>query len=420
MRTCIHRARRAARAGHVFFLLAASFFLLVLIAALVIDGSLIYTKRAELSKAVDAAALAGMSHLSQGNAAAEALAIDMFKANYRPSSPNEQASQVTVQIATDPVNDVTTMRVNGTAFLNTLFIRIIPGAGFEVFPVHASATAQRARLAMSLVLDRSGSMNSNNGCVALPPAVDTFMTFFAEDRDWVSLVTYASHATTNVPITQQFQTPVYDETPRDCNVDYKGFTFIDGGLELARLENQSTSLPTDVDFVKVVVLFTDGLANVFQDTFDCPTSMLRNLSSGDGGNEVHVIDPATGIDQCNSEPDNGGPLTCCPGLTTFQKINGGVGTTIGSNAGADVRAEGKARALVRAAQLRTEGNLIYAIGLGDNLDEVFLRDIANDPSQMSTFDAGQPAGELAVAPTAAELQGVFELIARKILVRLSI
>jgi Flp pilus assembly protein TadG len=408
--------KRRESAGQVLILFLVSFFILLLIVGLVIDGGLIYGKRAELSKAVDAASLAGITHLSQGQGQAGQVARDMFAANYRSSSLDAQAPDVNVQFSVD-ANGTTTIDIGAKAYLQPLFIRIFPE--FDVFQVRASAQARRAKLVMSLVLDRSGSMRSNQGCVGLPPAVDTFIDFFDEANDRVSLSTFASNATLDVPLTRPFKNAVRAAVPRDCSRDYGGFTFFDGGLELAGQQNQGAPVQPGEQVIKVVVFFTDGLANTFQDTFPCPSPTVWNMTSGDGGNQVHLLDPQSGVDRCQSTPSDGGPLPCCPGLATFPSIAGGVRTATGPRAGLDVRQEAKDRALARARSIRMAGNTVYTIGLGNNLDQDFLKQIANDPTSPA-FDPSQPAGEFAHAPTAAQLQAVFQAIARKILVRLSV
>jgi hypothetical protein len=165
------------------------------------------------------------------------------------------------------------------------------------------------------------------------------------------------------------------------------------------------------------VFFTDGLANTFQATVDCPPPRVLNLTSGDSGNNVTLLDPLTGTPVCGST--NGGAFSCCPNLTTFRSINGGTRSAVGPNAGSNVRAEAKDVARDRARQIRMAGNIVYTIGLGNGLDQDFLREIANDPSS-PTYDPSQPSGEFAFAPNASDLQAVFQTIARKILVRISI
>jgi len=71
-----------------------------------------------------------------------------------------------------------------------------------------------------------------------------------------------------------------------------------------------------------------------------------------------------------------------------------------------------------ANNMRAQGIVVYSIGLGDKISQAFLQQVANDPAS-STFDANQPVGQAVFAPTAADLQSVFQTIASKILLRLS-
>jgi hypothetical protein len=70
------------------------------------------------------------------------------------------------------------------------------------------------------------------------------------------------------------------------------------------------------------------------------------------------------------------------------------------------------------------GMLVYSIGLGSNVDQAFLQQIANDPAS-STYDPNQPVGEAVFASNCpssqcnAQLQQVFQTIAAKILLRLT-
>jgi hypothetical protein len=54
----------------------------------------------------------------------------------------------------------------------------------------------------------------------------------------------------------------------------------------------------------------------------------------------------------------------------------------------------------------------------DKISQAFLPQVANDPAS-STFYPNTPVGEAVFAPTAADLQGVFQTIASEILLRLS-
>ena len=76
--------------------------------------------------------------------------------------------------------------------------------------------------------------------------------------------------------------------------------------------------------------------------------------------------------------------------------------------------------------MRTEnpGMYVYAIGLGSNVDQTFLKQIANDPASPA-YSSSQPEGMAVFAPScpstqcSAQLQQVFQTIAAKILLRLT-
>jgi len=210
--------------------------------------------------------------------------------------------------------------------------------------------------------------------------------------------------------------------PRHCD-QYSGYTFFSDGLDAAFKQNETVVRDQNPTVLKVIVIFTDGKANTFQQPGFCPPLSVWNVTAGDDGNEfsndVHLLDPRTGIDTYHSS--NGSLIQGCDEFVSFpsQVLRTGVCHLTGSTAGLDIRTEAQGRSLATAAQARAAGNIIYTIGLGSGADQDFLRDIANDPSGRN-FDPSQPAGEFTYAPTASELGSVFEIVARKILVRLSI
>ena len=66
---------------------------------------------------------------------------------------------------------------------------------------------------------------------------------------------------------------------------------------------------------------------------------------------------------------------------------------------------------------------IFSIGLGSAITnqavaQSFLYQVANDPNS-PTFSANLPQGQALFTPTAAQLNGLFQQIASKILLRLS-
>jgi len=414
----IRTARARRESGEVLILGVVVALVLVVIVGIVLDSGVVYGKRAKLSKAVDAAALAGISHVSSvGEHQARRVAVDVFRSNY-PFDPHHpgtdyQAPDIDVTFTVDPATSNRTITVDGHAHAAPLFGGLL---GIRRFDLGATAQAARAKLVISLVLDRSYSMRTNGGCTALPPAVHAFVDYFDDASDRMSLSTYGTVATLDVPMSRPFRALVHAAVPDDCNTEYAGYTFMDGGFELARQQNLDVPLLPGEDVVKVIVLFTDGMANVFRETFDCPPSTIVHLSSAPAGNNVFVLDPSTGNQVCQSL--QGSSFSCCPGLVTFPSVMGGLRAATGPAAAQNVFLESRDRVRVHAARARREGSVVYTIGLGDTLDAAFLREIANDPSS-PTFDPDQPVSEFAQAPTAADLEQVFVRLARKIAVRLS-
>jgi Flp pilus assembly protein TadG len=401
---------RPHQAGQV--LLTFIFFIVVLVffVGIAIDIGFAYVTKSTMSKAVDAAALSAAQSLALGSSTWETVATKMFAANYSQSGREPVAPSVHVSVQQLNPN-LRSVQVSATTQVNTYFIRVLPA--WKQLTISASAAATRARLVMDVVLDRSGSMRFNGGCTALPPAVDAFIGIFDDKTDYIGLVTFSSTARIDFPINQPFMDGIKAAVPRNCS-DYSGVTFSEGGLTDALTQIQAVPVSTNQDVTRVVVFFTDGLANTFQDNLGCLPNQPWNFTSGDDGNAVWVLDPVTGNTQCVA--NNGDPLSCCPSLTCFTSVDG-VTTrcATGPSAGADIRAEGKARAIAVANDIRNAGITVYAVGLGGNMDIDFLRRIANDSG---IINSNQPIGQALIAPSAGDLQRAFQQIANSILLRL--
>jgi hypothetical protein len=405
--------------GAALVLTLVAFLVVVFMGALVIDGGLVYGRRAEIAKAVDAAAIAGISNIGRGQGTATQLARDMFHANYQMTNRDAWYPDVDVAFGED-ANGNRTIDLRGTAYLRPLFLTIFPG--FDVFRVHAASQATRAQLKIALSLDTSFSMQANSGCQTLPDAVETFADFFDDDRDWLSLNTFASVMTLDMPIREHFKGFVRRAIPWRCD-QYVGYTFFSDGLDAAYQQNQVEVRNQTPTVLKVIVIFTDGMANTIQQELrDCAPG-LWNVTAGDPGpahsDDVYLLDPTTGAYTPHYSV-NGGPIAGCTDLSSFPSVLPNVVRDLtGATAGDDIRAEARVRSLLTATKARQAGNVIYTIGLGNQIDPEFLKEIANDPTS-PRFDSSQPAGEFTAAPTAGDLQSVFQLVARKILVRISV
>lgn len=407
--------------GQTLVLFALALSSLILSLGLAVDLGFAYVTKAKLSKAVDGACLTAMRNLAQGQTTATTLATNSFNANYRSTSLDASPPAVSINFSTD-ANGQTFVTVNATATIKTQFMALLPA--YRTLPVSDSAQATRGKLVMSIVLDRSGSMQTNGGASALPPAVGTFVNYFNNTVDEVAMVSFASNATVDVAIGTNFISPITNAA-NALNGHFTGGTFGPGGLTLAKSQNESVPVIPGQNVVKVAVYFTDGYVNVIQDNLSCSGTMtLYNYGGYDSGNTVGFFNPANGssLATYNSSSRTWSPSSfCLKNLAGFtSQIDGTTKTFTRTNVTADARY----RALQTATAMRAEGMYIYAIGLGSSVDSAFLRQIANDPAS-STYDSSQPVGMAVFVPNcpsstcSAELQQVFQTIAAQILLRLT-
>jgi Flp pilus assembly protein TadG len=312
------KTRRKQR-GQILMLLAILIPVLILFAGLVVDFGLAYIAKTTLSKAVDAAALAAMRNLSQGQSKATTIAQNVFNANYQ-TIPGRDASPPTVNVTfpTDANND-TLIDVKATANINTYFLRIL--SGYDKLNVGAFAEAIRNPLHMSLVLDISYSMTQNGGSGALSPAVQNFIANFDPQNnnttDWVSMVTFGTSSTVNVAMTQPFQTKI-DNAVSGINWGVVNWTNSQAGLTSGQSQINNIAAPAGQNVIKVAVFFTDGWPNIVQDNLKCGSgSTLTNVmycgcDTGDislglcGSTPVQFFNPTScrGDDTCSSTSCN--------------------------------------------------------------------------------------------------------------------
>lgn len=398
----VQRSRQNER-GQILPMFAILIPVLFLVAGMAIDCGFAYVTRATLSKAVDAAALAAMRNVNQGRTAAQIIAHSAFDLNYGVSGRDANPPVVNVAVTTDASNN-TVANVSATATINTFFMRILPQ--FKTMNVSASAQATRPQLIMSLVLDRSGSMNLNGGAQALSPAIDSFLGNFDDNNDRVAMVSFSSIATVDVRIRTGFKNPI---TNAANSMVFGGATYAQGGLLDGQTQINSVPTQPGENVMKVAVFFTDGWANTNEDSLNCPPNTLINY----GG----CAPPEAAVGWCRGisfmDPSTGKARSCGASQFPSQQTGG-----MQSLTQANIANDAMYRAVQLANAMRAQGIVVYSIGLGDKISAPFLQQVANDPAS-STFDSSQPIGQAVFAPTAADLQSVFQTIASKILLRLS-
>jgi hypothetical protein len=246
--------------------------------------------------------------------------------------------------------------------------------------------------------------------------VETFANYFDDTLDRMALVSFASTKTLDLPMQLgQFKAPI--KTAVD-NMNFNGATFADGGLQEAVTQNASVPPSPTIKMVYVAVFFTDGHANTIQDTLNCGGIVgngLINYGGYDSPPDVGYMRP-TGASQNPICTESGN--TCCSAKFPSQK-DGKLEPINWNKVSSDSSGDAQYRAVQTANTLRaTNGTVVYSIGLGNDINNDFLYQVANDPNS-STYDATKPVGQAVFAPTAADLQQAFQIIASQILLRLS-
>ena len=433
-----NRARHRRESGQVMLLFVLLIVVLLLFVGLGIDLGFSYITQANLSKAVDAAALMGANSLSQGTNTAEAVARGAFALNYGTLNSGrdvEGSQNVIVQIFND-ANGNQAMHVTATVKINTFFIRVLPQ--WSTLTVASDAEAARANVIMTLVLDTSQSMaqfrgpppggngTGSGGGQYLPGAITTFLNNFDETHDQAAMVSFATiqqnafygGTLTQPKPTQPFKSPIITAVN---NFNYDGYTFSQGGLTNALVMENNATIPVNESVVKIVVFCTDGRADVIQNTFNCPPVSLYNYGGEDVcPGRIHLFDPDTGVTLDTVDADCGTFPNVCTGATDFFSAKTGSMEKFCCD---KVTAESQFRAIQVANQMRGNGIIVYSIGVGSGLTPDlgflgFLQQVANDPNAPG-YVATHYDGEAVVANDPSQLGVVFQEIASKILVRLT-
>jgi Flp pilus assembly protein TadG len=231
---------------------------LLIFVGLAVDTGRAYVVQAQLSKAVDGAALGAARMLNSGDPRTEA--ANIYRANFpngwmgttSSTSPSEAGF---FTMTTDAQTGVNRVNVRATAIVPTTFMRL---ANFQELRVNALGEATRRMVDLSLVLDVSGSIGSQWPDVR--DAARAFVDGFAAAQDRVSLTLFSSGAR------------VIDQMPAGRGFDKaRVMADIPNGLPggststaegLYRGWDELRTVPNGQQSgLRVIVLFTDGAPN---------------------------------------------------------------------------------------------------------------------------------------------------------------
>jgi Flp pilus assembly protein TadG len=238
---------------------AVTLTVLLLFTGLAVDGGRGYVVKAQLSKAVDGAALGAARELNSGNPRLKAQQI--FRANFPTgylgtSSVTDPATDANFySLATDAATGVNTVTIRANAVLPTTFMGL---ANYNSMNVNAMGEATRRMVDLSLVVDVSGSIGS--AWPIVQAATTDFINSFdaAHDRMALTLFSTGAEVRYSMPSGRGF-----DKAAMTAAVPGAlpgGSTLMAEGLyrgwdQLRTVSNgQQSSL-------RIIVLFTDGATN---------------------------------------------------------------------------------------------------------------------------------------------------------------
>ncbi len=258
----IDTADRAREKGIALVYVGVFLVPLLLCTGLAVDLGRGYLVRANLAKAVDAAALAAAHNITAADSSqAQRVADNIFHANFplgflgvNPSGPDMQTT-----FGSDGSHIIA---VSSTAIVPTTFMRL---AGRDSLRVAATATATRRLVDMAFVIDRSGSLL---GAIhEVQAAAMQFVGYFDQLADRIALITFSSGttvATEDLSSTRGFKLATIDDAI--AGTDAKGGTATAEALYQAW--DQLRAVPYGSQSgLRIVVLFTDGSPNSFPGKF---------------------------------------------------------------------------------------------------------------------------------------------------------
>jgi Mg-chelatase subunit ChlD len=451
--------RKRRRHGYIL-LFGALMTLMILVpaAGLAVDVGMMYLVQTLLSAATDAAVLAGARALSRGSddaaqhASAEATANTYFHANFPTGYMGSVELQVTSKAATDStyMRSVTT---NSSVQLPLIFLRFFRVGSANL---KASATATRRDVNVMIVMDRSGSLANSGACTPLKAAAVGFVEKFAEGRDNLGLVTFATSSRVDRTPSTTFKTQVEGTLN---NVTCTGATssaqaLWQGYRELVALQQNGA--------LNVLVFFTDGRPTAVTETFpirstsSCTskTAKLGVLTLGYSGSTpsdpmgLYVQDApeqpitqdltlissrsgcrfATYPNQVDSDvsyaptTDYWGNSLTATGYRSVTTSGSGLSVTSPQNVeNFSINAADHAALRVRRgdpdptqSNKSLSGVVVFTIGLGD-VDATLLKRMANDPSLTSNPAGAGVKGKYVYAENATDLDLAFTRVASEVL-----
>jgi uncharacterized protein YegL len=420
-------------AGTVLLAVALFLTLLLTFCALGSEAGRWFLVRAELSKSVDAGALAGAKNISNPHVDPKLLAEEFSAENFQSGYIGTPGSGTTgsVRFNAELVAD-NKIKVNGNANAMPVFGGLI---GIHDVPVGAAGAAEMQKVEIMLVLDRSGSM-SGKPMADLKVAAKSFLDYFADTQaqDKMGLISFATAVSVDRQMGINFVAPM--KTAINA-MGANGYTNSEDAIDQADgplgFTNQS-AVPAGSKVQQFLIFFSDGRPNTIRSSFknknvthDAVFHCLGNCDPGD----PKTVDPNLWRADVNE-------VRYQYGGATVQAKPTGDGVFPASRHGLNknttrwlafdrdpvpgyapdaysipdaalhdhVCTLAAYYAVQHAQELKDKGVVVFALGLGDKINSDFLGAVASGPDQ------------LYIAPTSDDLQSMFQKVALDIKLRL--
>jgi Mg-chelatase subunit ChlD len=363
---------------------------------LAIDLGRGYVTKIRLSRAVDAAAIEAASSIRLGQTKAE----EAGRATAALNGIVDGVDGISLSLSFDTnLFGETTVTARARQSITTTLSKVL---GQDELDLSTEAVAAVPPVDMVFVLDQSGSLENQGVWDDLQTAANQFVSHFDDSLDQIGLVHYQVRGNEAFEIDGFFTTSITNAIDQ---MNSAGDTNTGEGLRLARTQMKSKAVRERS--AKVVVFFTDGRPTAFRDEIngrDRVIAVRRILT----GNVRGIFENPESLPMSEvAIPDDCATVPECYGWTE-----------------ATVREEARQKGLHWADNIRSEGVVIYTIGLGnpaatdpiETPDIGYLELLANVGG---IVNADQPRGRSYFAPSAAQLQSVFNQVARDLMVRLA-
>ncbi|HKQ58510.1 MAG TPA: VWA domain-containing protein [Candidatus Eisenbacteria bacterium] len=415
-----HTHRRG-EAGNIIIALTVFLMLLLCFVAFGTEAGRWYLLRAEISKAVDAGALAGARNISNPYVDARTLASEFCAENFPAGgfgTPSAGTGSATFNVALEPDDRIS---VDGHATAPAIMSQLL---GIHDVPVSSAGIAQMRPVEIMMVLDRSGSM-AGQPMADLKVAARSFVDFFddSQNRDKMGLISFATSVSVDRSLSTNFVTPIKTAI---TNLNAASYTNAEDAIDQADGPQGFTDqngIPAGSRVQQFLVFFSDGRPNTFKWLFRrqgvnyvALANVEDNCDPG-GSHPVNgaLLNPVNGAQMISSRPTGDGVSRCSGQYSTRWYIfdqrpvpgYSPMACSIPSQALGDHACNlAAALAVDKARTLKDKDITVFAIGLGDRINRSFLESIASGPEMVY------------VAPNSAELQTIFQKVAQDIKLRL--